>query len=553
VAGGTFTKRGPGALNLTANNTLSGATTVEEGTLKVNGSLASSVITVASAARLGGSGTIGGVVVQGGATAAPGNSIGTLHVAGDITFDEGSIYEVEVNSAGDSDLIKASGAVTINGGEVKVLAETGNYADATTYTILTADDPRTGEFASVTSNLAFLDPTLTYDPNSVYLTMTRNDTSFESTGRTRNQRDVGTGIESLGRGNALFDAILSMSQTQAQSAFDQASGEIHASTRTALLEDSRFLRDATIDRLRSAAGSVGASRADVMAYADGASTLAPATTDRLALWTHGFGAWGAWDSCDNAAKLDRSTAGLFAGVDMAAFEHGRIGAIAGYSSSDIEAKDRRSSSTSDNYMLGVYGSTVLNEFNLRAGAAHTWHSIDTTRTVNFPGINDTLKSATDATSTQLFAELSYPMQVSNIGFEHFANLAYVKVQTDGSSEQGGSSALTSNGASTNMSFSTFGLRAASNSINIGKFSTTLKGTLGWRHGFGDDVPETALAFAGSDAFTIASTAIARNTAIVDAGVEFSLTEGGSISVSYGGQFGSGFSDNSIRANFNVRF
>ena len=56
---------------------------------------------------------------------------------------------------------------------MQVLAENGNYARQTRYTILTANGGVTGTFAYVTSNLAFLAPTLTYDLNDVFLTLNR--------------------------------------------------------------------------------------------------------------------------------------------------------------------------------------------------------------------------------------------------------------------------------------------------------------------------------------------------------------------------------------------
>ncbi|WP_164055947.1 hypothetical protein, partial [Serratia marcescens] len=78
---------------------------------------------------------------------------------------------------GQSDQIIAGGKATINGGTVKVLAGAGNYAPQPQYTIVTADLAAggiIGTFNGVTSNLAFLDPSLSYDPDHVYLTMTRN-------------------------------------------------------------------------------------------------------------------------------------------------------------------------------------------------------------------------------------------------------------------------------------------------------------------------------------------------------------------------------------------
>src|SRR6185437_216517 len=96
-----------------------GTTSIENGVLAVNGSLGGG-LNVWTSGRLQGVGTVGDTVVNG--TIAPGNSIGTLNVAGNITFTPGSIYEAEVNAAGASDKIVASGTATISGGSVKVLA-----------------------------------------------------------------------------------------------------------------------------------------------------------------------------------------------------------------------------------------------------------------------------------------------------------------------------------------------------------------------------------------------------------------------------------------------
>ncbi len=105
---GTFEKKGSGTLYLTGNSSsFTGDTLVNGGKLVVNGSLASEV-TVESG-TLGGSGTIGGLIVSGDGTMAPGNSIGTINVAGNVIFQNQSIYEVELNGAGQTDLIERNG------------------------------------------------------------------------------------------------------------------------------------------------------------------------------------------------------------------------------------------------------------------------------------------------------------------------------------------------------------------------------------------------------------------------------------------------------------
>lgn len=174
---GTPVKDGSGTLELTGASTHSGALQLNAGTMVLNGSTAAAV-TVGSGALLGGTGTINNTLTaNAGAIIAPGNSIGTLTVNGALTFGVGSIYRVEANSAGGADRINVTGApgtATVNGGTVDVQAGAGTYRASTQYTIINATGGVIGTFAGVTSNLAFLIPSLSYDANNVFLTLARS-------------------------------------------------------------------------------------------------------------------------------------------------------------------------------------------------------------------------------------------------------------------------------------------------------------------------------------------------------------------------------------------
>ncbi len=548
---GDLRQIGSGKTELTGDSIgFTGTTSIENGTLAVNGTLGGT-LDVWTSGRLQGIGTVGDTVVNG--TIAPGNSIGTINV-GNIAFNAGSVYEVEVNAAGQSDKIAAAGTATINGGSVKVLAGAGNYAPQSQYTILTANGGRTGTFTEgVTSNLAFLDPSLSYDANSVYLTMTRNDISFAGVGLTPNQVAAGGGVESLGLGNPLYTAVLNLSTPQAQFAFDQLLGEIHASAKTALIEDSRFLRNAVNDRIRAAFDSAGASKDGVTTYVDGKPVAVAATTDGLAVWGQGFGSWGHTDGNGNAARLNRSTGGFFFGADAPVFDSWRFGTVAGYSRTDFNVKDRSSSGWSDNYHVGLYAGTTWRDLALRSGVAYTWHDVTTSRNVMFPGFGDSLRGDYNAGTAQVFGELGYGLTMGAARFEPFANLAYVSVHTDGFTERGGAAALTSPSASTAATFTTLGQRA-STTFDLNGATVTAKGMLGWRHAFGDVTPLSTMRFAGGgDAFSIGGVPIARDAAVVEAGLDYALSPNATLGVTYGGQFGSGMADQSLKANFNVKF
>lgn len=123
---GSLVQQGSGTTILTGTKTYSGPTSVLAGRLAVNGSITSAV-TVSAAGTLGGNGTITGNVTNNG-TLAPGNSIGTLNVVGTYTQAAGSTYQVELNAAGQVDLINVTGKAVLNGGTVNVQATPGNYA-----------------------------------------------------------------------------------------------------------------------------------------------------------------------------------------------------------------------------------------------------------------------------------------------------------------------------------------------------------------------------------------------------------------------------------------
>jgi outer membrane autotransporter protein len=95
---GCFIKNGKGTLNMTGTATLSNGTCVQDGMLRANGELTSQV-QVDHPGTLRGVGLVkGSVNVEG--TLAPGNSPGTLSVAGAVTMHKGSTLQVDIDGLG---------------------------------------------------------------------------------------------------------------------------------------------------------------------------------------------------------------------------------------------------------------------------------------------------------------------------------------------------------------------------------------------------------------------------------------------------------------------
>jgi autotransporter-associated beta strand protein len=151
-AGFSLTKAGTGTLTLGGANTYTGGTTVNAGTLLVNGnnSAATGAVSVNnSGTTLGGTGTIGGAVTVGsGANLLGGTgstASGTLTLANSLTLNSGSIIELALGAAGaHSTLARTGGTWSFNATQAFTFINLG--AQATAYNnIITglAADPMT--------------------------------------------------------------------------------------------------------------------------------------------------------------------------------------------------------------------------------------------------------------------------------------------------------------------------------------------------------------------------------------------------------------------------
>ncbi|WP_280822663.1 autotransporter outer membrane beta-barrel domain-containing protein [Pseudaminobacter soli (ex Li et al. 2025)] len=564
---GGFNLSGTGTTVLSGNSSaFSGATTVAGGALVVGsatGGTLGGTIHVKSGALLGGIGTIGtagaAVTIDAGGVHAPGSIAGGQYIAGNY-LNHGTLH-IEATPAGATS-ITVAGAVDITGATLDLALAPNNAASWNVFngpfTILEKQSAGAivGTFSPVTQNLLFLDALLDYaggDGNDVTLELRRNDLAFASVGRTRNQSATGGAIGTLDDSHAVWRSIaLTVDPDNVRKSFDALSGEIHASAKSALVEDSRFVRNAIDERLRAAFAAPGASHAPVLAYGPGDTPVAVAPDHAgPVVWSYGFGSWGSIDSDDNAASLERSTGGLLIGAD-GLVGGWRVGLLAGYSHSRFDLNDRFSSGSSDNYHLGLYGGTEWGNLAFRSGLAYTWNDLSTRRTVAIPGIAESLAVGYHAGTLQAFGEVGYGIETGAARFEPFANLAHVRLHTNGFTENGGVAALSGCSDTTDTTFTTLGLHAE-HKLGFGTVDATLRGVLGWRHAFGDTTPTATQAFSAGDAFTIAGVPIAKDSAVIEAGLDLKLTPEASFGLSYIGQFASGARENGFKANLAVRF
>ncbi|WP_083358482.1 autotransporter outer membrane beta-barrel domain-containing protein [Pseudomonas antarctica] len=525
---GGLTKQGIGALVLTGTNTYSGPTLVNQGLLAINGSLTSDV-TVSQSGKVGGSGRIGSLTAKSGGTVAPGNSIGTLNVAGNVTFDAGSTYAVELSPTR-SDRIVAGGTATLNGGTVTLALENSptllSSAQAQSligrqYNILQAAGGITGSFGSVLPDYLFIGGTLNYAANGVQLDVARTANSFASAAATPNQRAVATAAEQLGAGNAVYESVLlAPNAASAQGAFQQLSGEIYPALQTALVNDSRYVRDAVGERLRN--GEMGATSQTV--------------DSRGNVWVKALGAWGKTDSRSDTAGYTTSVGGMLAGVDGALDEATRIGLVAGYSDTSLNmGEGTHSRAAVDSYHFGAYAGHEIGAWRLSGGATYSWHRADVKRDLQYGDVAGKQKVKVDANSTQVFGEAAYRVNLQPLALEPFANVAYVHLKTDGFTEKGDAGALKGHDDTRDVVLSTLGVRALQ-TFNVNDHQQLeVSGTLGWQHNLSSTDSQQHLAFAsGGPSFAVESAPMVRNAALVGARVSLALSKEARVNFDYNG-------------------
>ena len=115
-AGAGLIKQGAGTLTLIANNSYSGTTAVQEGTLAVYGTTGTGDTIVHVTGRLGGYGQVRGNLRSDGHVG-PGSSAGTLNVAGNYLQVAGATLDIELGGSSPDlfDVLNITGTATLAG------------------------------------------------------------------------------------------------------------------------------------------------------------------------------------------------------------------------------------------------------------------------------------------------------------------------------------------------------------------------------------------------------------------------------------------------------
>jgi autotransporter-associated beta strand protein len=567
--GASLVKVGTGTLTLSGINTYTGATTVNAGTLIVNGSIASSPVTVNAGATLAGVGTVGATTINNGGTFAPGNSPGTMTVQGNLAFQSGAIYLVQVTPSLASSANVIAGGSAALAGTVNAAFAPGSYVTRN-YAILSAAGGLNGTFnALTTTNLpAGFTANLGYSATDVTLNLTANlggTGALGTSGLSINQKNVANSLNNFfNSGGALppnFVTIFGLTGGALGNALSSLSGEAATGGQQAAFQIGNQFLGLRLDPFVDGRSGVGGAGGPALGFAPEQAALpddvalayssvlkapqaaaAPAFEQRWAAWGAAYGG-GNKTSGDPAVlgshDLSASVAGFAGGLDYRLTPNSVVGVALAGGGTSWNLVQGLGGGKSDAFQAGVYGATRWGAAYLAGAFAYTNHWMSTDR---FAFASDHLTASFNAQSLGGRVEGGYRVATVYGGVTPYAAIQAQSFRTPSYSETDGSGAgfaLAYNARTGTDTRSELGARFDRLIALNPSAALALRGRLAWAHDWVSD-PSLAAVFQTlpGASFIVNGATPVKDSALVSAGTELRLANGVTLLGKFDGEFAS---------------
>ncbi|MCX5616046.1 autotransporter domain-containing protein [Bombella sp. TMW 2.2559] len=459
---------------------------------------------------------------------------GLIHVNGDAQLNSATL-----------NLVRNDGGSIHVGDGYRILTTTGTVS-------ANHDNALTGNLPDT----LFLTPYLVFENQAVDVIYSRNaSTTFSSVAGNGNQREVGRVLDALPDSNVVVRAISGVNSAgEARRALTNLSGDIHASARTALIQDSYLLEQAVLDRLADAGCDD-----DDNVFTRGHYDLhtrrkeSRCYKDHAIMWGQAYGSLGHNGGAGNATLLHHETAGFVIGVDTPVDDRWRLGGMIAYGHSMFNANGASDSSgNSNNISLGAYAGSHWGRFNLRLGAFYTWNLMNMRRHVQVVDFGGRQTSSYRNGTARAFTELSYKFDFNKLQFEPFIEGAYVN-QYAGRFHEHGVAALYSQSRDRSVGFTTFGFRVARR-FQVGDVWLRAHAMAAYRRTYGSlGSNRTERFMDGGNDMNVNGVLLARDAAVVKAGVAAKVSDRVDLDLSYTGQYGEHAMDSGATGSVKVSF
>nr|GAJ32306.1 extracellular serine protease precursor [Bradyrhizobium sp. DOA9] len=550
---GSLEKVGSGTLILSGTNTYTGTTTVNGGILRVDGNISqSSLTTVNAGGALFGAGIVGNTMIANGGIYAPGDGGpgSSMWVQGDLAFQSGALYLVQVGSGSTASFANVFGNVTLNGNVGVSL-----YAGSTIlpqYTIMQFSGAAIGNFAGVAAPGGLIGTTSVDPSGTVYLNFTLDYGAKYALDI--NQKNVATTLQNFFNANGSLRAEFA---GLGPNGLTQASGESATGSQQTTFNAMNLFLGLLTDVYNS--GRSGMSGA--VPYADDASAnayaarrkdardafasihrKAPGATfeQRWDVWAAGYGGSQTTDGRAALGSNDTTSSvyGTAVGLDYRVSPSTMAGfALAGGGTSF--GVGGLGWGRSDLFQAGAFVRHTAGPAYVTAALAYGWQDVTTNRIVTAAGF-DQLRAQfnTNAFSGRVEGGYRYAMQW--VGITPYAALQATMFSLPSYAESAvvGSNVFALNYAAKDVTStrSELGLRADRSFAAAGGLMT-LRGRLAWAHDYNPDRTVGAVfqALPGS-AFVVNGAAQARDSALTTASAQINWMNGWSASTTFEGEF-----------------
>ncbi|MGU3495674.1 autotransporter domain-containing protein [Xanthobacteraceae bacterium A53D] len=547
-------------------------TTVAAGTLKINTTnpYLTYRMEVQEGAVLGGAGRIifgapdalspatgGGLFVSG--ILAPGNSIGTLTIEGDVTFTDSGRYHMEVDN-GAADHLLVTGTMNLDG-HVHIVTDSNDKLTNQSFVVASAADGISGTYDSVGDRSPFLHQTLSYSSNQVMVHFARD---FTTPAATANQRTMGTVLNALYRPTDqgdLDDMFFGLDTTETDAggrrALDQLSGAaIGNLTTSGAIQRGQFTRaleDRMAERRAGRASAASGTDAAALAFGPDSSGLAGAMQDASAALARmqptaggpagddGVSAWarvmGGPGHVGGTAGYDLTTAGVLLGLDKA-FGFGLAGISVGYGTFD-NSSDLGGSSSADSYQLSLYGSLQSGNLFLDGTLAYAYTNYELSRSLAFGTFARTATAAPNGNDVSLSLKAGGTYAVGGLAVEPSLGFDWYHLSRGAFTEaKAGTAGLMVDSQTLDLIMPSVGVRVAS-ALDAGAFTLTPELSARYYYNFGDTGVRTSAALIGAPAlpFSVVSSGFGHNLGVLSAALSAQQADDLRVSTRYELQVG----------------
>jgi outer membrane autotransporter protein len=554
---GALVKQGGGTLTLTGMSTeFTGPTTVDEGSLIVDGSIASTQTLVSPGALLGGHGFLGGDLVSSGIVS-PGNSPGTLTVSGNYTQNANGTLRIEIAglAPGQHDLLAIGGHANLAG--TLQLIRLGGFqlhiGDKVTF--ITANGGVSGTFSTVQNDFATLIKTqIIILPNAVVVQGTQG--SFAEIAMTPNCAAVARSLDSA-VGDPRASTLINFLNNEPVNKlcpgdFDLISPEQLASVFNITVSLAN-VQSANLERRMDdvRAGSTGFNSAGFTMNGStpnfsgglagptgvegksGPSVLTPIPENRWGVFAAGLGEFTHVDSTDNARGYDLQTGGVTLGVDYRIGSNFAVGLIAGYAHTNADLPNSGNMDVNSG-KFGLYGTAFSGGFYLDSAVTGGISEYDSHRTA----LLGTASGSTDGGDLNVLVNGGYDLKKGGLSIGPTASFQYTYVSFNGFTESGSLAPLKINDQHVDSIRTAFGMKA-SYDWKVGNVLIRPELRAAWQHEYGNSAYSIVASFANGagSSFTVSSPNIGRDSLLLGAGVAVLWTDRISTYIYYDGELG----------------